>query len=75
MLDEVLTVAAIDPDLADVGVFGGDLVQEPGAGDGVLHLHAAIGVTPLAYRRTFRSEAATLQATSWSGSRPPSAIE
>lgn len=37
MLDEVPTVAAVDPDLADPGVVGGDLVQEPGAGDGVLH--------------------------------------
>lgn len=37
VLDEVLTVAAVAPDLADPGVAGGDLVQEPGAGDGVLH--------------------------------------
>ena len=34
VLDEVLAVAAIDPHLADAGVFGGDLVQDLGAGDG-----------------------------------------
>jgi hypothetical protein len=32
VLDEVLAVAAVDPHLADAGVFGRDLVQEPGAG-------------------------------------------
>jgi hypothetical protein len=37
MLDEVLTVAAVDPYLADSGMLGGDLVQEPGDGGGVLH--------------------------------------
>jgi hypothetical protein len=37
VLDQVPAVAAVDPDLADGGVLGGDLVQEPGAGDGVLH--------------------------------------
>jgi hypothetical protein len=37
VLDEVLAVAAVDPHLADAGMFGGDLVQELGAGDGVLH--------------------------------------
>ncbi|MGX1508300.1 UNVERIFIED_CONTAM: hypothetical protein RKD43_006925 [Streptomyces graminofaciens] len=37
MLDEVLSVAAVHPDLSDPGVVGGDLVQEARAGDGVLH--------------------------------------
>jgi hypothetical protein len=48
VFDEVLAVAAVDPHLADAGVFGGDLVQEPGAGDGVLHIAA---VTSAASRR------------------------
>lgn len=29
MLDEVLAVTAVDPHLADAGMFGGDPVQEP----------------------------------------------
>lgn len=36
VLDEVLSVAAVHPDLSDPGVVGGDLVQEARAGDGVL---------------------------------------
>ncbi|KIE25409.1 hypothetical protein LK08_19020 [Streptomyces sp. MUSC 125] len=34
--DEVLTVAAVHPGLADRGVAGGDLVEQAGAGVGVL---------------------------------------
>lgn len=37
MLDEVLAVAAVDSDLADARVCGGDLVQEVGADNGILH--------------------------------------
>lgn len=37
MFDEVLAVAAVDPDLADWGMFSGDAVDEPGVGGGVLH--------------------------------------
>jgi hypothetical protein len=32
MFDEVLAVAAVDPDLVDAGVLGGNLVQETDAG-------------------------------------------
>ncbi len=41
MLDEVLAVATVDPHLADAGVVGGDLVQEPDAGG--VGLHACCG--------------------------------
>ena len=37
MFDEAWAVAAVDPHLADGGMAGGDLVQEAGAGGGVLH--------------------------------------
>ena len=37
MFDEVPAVAAVGPDLADAGVLGGALVQETGAGHGILH--------------------------------------
>jgi transposase len=37
VLDEVLAVAAVHPDFADRGVGGGHLVDQVGAGDGVLH--------------------------------------
>ncbi|GAA5706359.1 hypothetical protein Save01_07217 [Streptomyces avermitilis] len=37
MLDEVLAVTAVDPYLANAGVLCGDLAQQRGAGDGVLH--------------------------------------
>jgi hypothetical protein len=37
VLDEVRAVAAVDPGLADGGVLGGDLVEQAGAGDRVLH--------------------------------------
>lgn len=36
VLDEVLAVASIDPDRVDGGVVGSDLVEQAGAGDGVL---------------------------------------
>ncbi|WP_405858561.1 YfbM family protein [Streptomyces sp. NBC_00090] len=36
MLNEVLTVTAVDPHLADARVVGGDLVEQRGAGNGVL---------------------------------------
>lgn len=35
--DEVLTVAAVDPGLADPGMGRGDPVEQSGAGDRVLH--------------------------------------
>lgn len=37
MDNEVPTVTAVDPHLADAGVFGGDLVEQRGAGNGILH--------------------------------------
>jgi hypothetical protein len=37
VFDEVLAVAAVDPDFTDAGMFGSDLVEEVGAGDRVLH--------------------------------------
>lgn len=43
---------AVHPDLADGGVPGGDLVQELGAGDGVLH---TLAVTSTASRRPIAS--------------------
>ncbi|GAA2966945.1 hypothetical protein GCM10010446_60790 [Streptomyces enissocaesilis] len=48
MFDEVLAVPAVDPHLADAGVVGGNLVEQRGAGDGVLH---AVAVTSTARRR------------------------
>lgn len=49
VLDEVLAVASIDPDRVDGGVVGSDLVEQAGAGDGVLDAGAA--VTSMASRR------------------------
>lgn len=37
MFDEVLAVAAVDPDLAEAGVLSGNRVQETGAGHGILN--------------------------------------
>ncbi|RZU73567.1 hypothetical protein EV384_3973 [Micromonospora kangleipakensis] len=37
VLDQVRAVAAVDPDLAQAGVGGGDAVEQLGAGGGVLH--------------------------------------
>lgn len=37
MLNKVLTVPTVDPHLAVAGVLGGDLVEQHGAGHGVLH--------------------------------------
>jgi hypothetical protein len=48
VLDEVLAVASIDPDRVDGGVVGSDLVEQAGAGDGVLD---AAAVTSTASRR------------------------
>lgn len=36
VLDDVLVAAAVAPDLADRGVGGGDLVEQLGAGRGIL---------------------------------------
>lgn len=37
MLNEVLAVTAVDPDLAQAGLFGSDLAEQWGARHGVLH--------------------------------------
>ncbi|MFI8521273.1 GlxA family transcriptional regulator [Streptomyces sp. NPDC085481] len=50
------TDLAVDDIAGQVGFATGTSLRQ--------HLHAAIGVTPLAYRRTFRGEALTLRATS-----------
>jgi transcriptional regulator GlxA family with amidase domain len=45
----------VDDIAGQVGFAGGTSLRE--------HLHAAVGVTPLAYRRTFRGAPATSRAT------------
>nr|WP_240802976.1 hypothetical protein [Streptomyces sp. A1499] len=45
MLDEVIAVAAVDPDLAQAGVGVGRLLEESAASGGVLDAVAAVTIT------------------------------